>query len=314
MEQQQYKMTTPTPQESHGKKTMRLWAPLLIKWGIAFATMMAAAMVCSFVYMSANQDAVMGAMENQDQMTNLYNAIIEELLKWETLIEGVAALITIPVLLILFHKDRVRERTAGVTPNKKAPLWKYTAGLIMALAMCWGLNNLIVISGISSLSGSYEETMEILYTPSLPVQLICLGVLIPICEELVFRGLLFKRLRERAGYMQAAVYSAVIFGVFHVNMVQMIYGFILGLMLAYLYEKYGSVKAPVAAHIVMNIFSVIATNYGLLDWLMKDIMRIGIVTVVCASVAATMFVFIQRIEEKPDTPNKPEENENLAAV
>lgn len=313
MEQQQYG-TTPPPQESYGKRTMRLWAPVLIKWGIAFAAMMAAAMVCSFVYISVDYDGAMKAMENQDQMAKLYNAILEELLKWETVVEGAAALITIPVMLILFHRDRVKERLAGIVPNKKAPLWKYGAGLIMALAMCWGLNNLITISGISNLSGTYEETMEILYTPPLAVQLICLGILIPVCEELVFRGLLFKRLRERAGYMQAALYSSAVFGFLHVNMVQMLYGFILGMMLAYLYEKYGSVKAPVAAHIVMNLFSVMATNFNLLDWLMKDIMRIGIVTVICASVAATMFVFIQRIEEKPDTPNKPEESENLAAV
>ena len=56
------------------------------------------------------------------------------------------------------------------------------------------------------------------------------------------------------------------------------------------------------------------SKYELLEWLSADIMRIGIVTVVCAAVAATMFVFIQRIEERPDYPNKPGENENLAAV
>ena len=156
--------------------------------------------------------------------------------------------------------------------------------------------------------------MEVLYTPPLLIQIICLGVLIPVCEELVFRGLMFKRLRARGGYMQAAIYSSVVFSILHVNLVQMIYSFVLGMMLAYIYEKYGSIKAPAAAHVVMNIFSVLATKYELLEWLSADIMRIGIVTVVCAAVAATMFVFIQRIEERPDYPNKPGENENLAAV
>lgn len=313
MEQQQ-NGTPPVLPQSGGKRFLHLWGPLLIKWGIAFATMMAGAMICSFLYMSAHYDAAMKAMENQEQMMNLYNAILEEMLKWQTLIEGVAAFITIPVMLIFFHKDRVKEKMAGILPNKKAPLWKYGAVLVMAVAVSWGLNNLIAISGISVLSETYEETMEMLYTPSLPIQIICLGILMPICEELVFRGLMFKRLREGTGYMQAAVYSSVIFGILHVNIVQMIYGFLLGMMLAYIYEKYGSIKAPMAAHIAMNLFSVLATKYELLEWLSADIMRIGIVTVVCAAVAATMFVFIQRIEERPDYPNKPGENENLAAV
>lgn len=313
MEQQQ-NVTPPVPPESGGKRFMHLWGPLLIKWGIAFATMMAGAMVCSFLYMSAHYDTAMKAMENQDQMMNLYNAILEELMKWQTAIEGAAAFITIPVMIVLFHRDRVRERVSGILPNKKAPVWKYGAVLVMSVSMCWGLNNLIAISGVSALSSSYEETMEVLYTPPLLIQIICLGVLIPVCEELVFRGLMFKRLRARGGYMQAAIYSSVVFSILHVNLVQMIYSFVLGMMLAYIYEKYGSIKAPAAAHVVMNIFSVLATKYELLEWLSADIMRIGIVTVVCAAVAATMFVFIQRIEERPDYPNKPGENENLAAV
>ena len=84
--------------------------------------------------------------------------------------------------------------------------------------------------------------------------------MIPICEELVFRGLMFKRMRERSGFLYAAVYSALVFGLFHGNIVQMVYGFILGMLLAYMYEKYGSVKAPIVGHMVMNLFSVLATE------------------------------------------------------
>ena len=83
----------------------------------------------------------------------------------------------------------------------------------------------------------------------------------------------------------------------------------MGLMLAYVYEKYGSLKAPMAAHMSMNLLSVLATRYGLYNWMLKDNIRIGIITVVCAAVASTMFVIIQRIEEKP---TKKKENENLA--
>ena len=93
------------------------------------------------------------------------------------------------------------------------------------------------------------------------------------------------------------------------NLVQMIYGFILGMMLAYVYEKYGSLKAPVAAHMAMNLLSVLATEFGLYSWLMKDKIRIGVITVACATIASTMFVMIRGIEEKPQKKN---DKENLA--
>ena len=94
------------------------------------------------------------------------------------------------------------------------------------------------------------------------------------------------------------------------NLVQMLYGFILGMMLSYLYEKYGSIKAPIAAHMAMNLLSILATEFKLPDWLMEDQMRIGIVTVACAFVASTMFVLIQRIEEKPEIPGTSQEKDN----
>ena len=149
----------------------------------------------------------------------------------------------------------------------------------MAVALSLGLNNLIFIGNLSDMSESYQATMEAFYSSPLAIQIVVLVVLVPVSEELVFRGLLFRRLRERASYMQAALY--------------------------------GSVKAPIAAHMVMNLFSVLATEYNLTDWLAHDQMRIGIVTVGCAFVASTMFVLIQRIDEKPDAPGTSGEKENL---
>ena len=46
---------------------------------------------------------------------------------------------------------------------------------------------------------------------------------------------------------------------------------------------------------------------------MEDKMRMGIVTVACAFVASTMFVLVQRIEEKPDVPSASEGKENLVS-
>lgn len=312
--EQQFGQVPPMTPENYGKRIWHLWGPIVIKWAIAISVSMISSGIFTMMYMVAHQDMSMAAMQSEEQMMNLYDSIMEQFVGFSTAIEGVAAFVTIPVMLVLFHKDRVRERMTGFIPNKKAPLWKYAAGLLMALAMSLGLNNLIIIGNLSDISDSYQATMEAFYASSLPVQIIVLGILMPMSEELVFRGLLFKRLRERGTYLQSALYSALVFGFMHMNLVQMIYGFVLGMMLAYFYEKYGSVKAPIAAHIAMNLLSVFATKFELLDWLIEDHMRIGLVTVACAFVASTMFVLVQRIDERPDVPGTSKENENLASA
>ena len=43
-------------------------------------------------------------------------------------------------------------------------------------------------------------------------------------------------MEKEISFVYAMVYSSVVFGVLHVNLVQMLYGFLLGLMLAYVYE------------------------------------------------------------------------------
>lgn len=304
----------PVSPESYGKRMWRLWGPIVIKWaieiGISTLAMMALAMASRVMCPELFAEAI----DNQDKMAELYNQIMEIYMKSMTLIQGISALVVIPVMLFLFYGDGIHRKKAGIVPNKKAALWKYPAVILIAAAMCLGLNNLINIGNLSVVDETYVQTIEALYSASLPVQIISLGILTPVSEELVFRGLLFQRLRERGTYMQAAVFSSVVFGLMHMNLVQMIYGFVMGMLLAYVYEKYGSVKAPILAHMTMNILSVAATSAGILEWMMEDIMRIGTVTVICAAVAATMFVLIQRIDETPDIPGPEETNEKPAAV
>ena len=83
---------------------------------------------------------------------------------YTTLVDGVASLITIPVMWFMFHRDRVRERRVGYVPNKKAPLWKYAAVIIMGIALCVAMNNLILIGNFSSISEEYQMVMEAIYS------------------------------------------------------------------------------------------------------------------------------------------------------
>lgn len=304
---QQYYQEQMPPKEPVGKpkrRFFRIWGPLLIKLLIVYVIsgIFTAVIMGQYFQETIGLDAevITEFMSVEENYNKVFYEIMQRSIPYTTIMEGLAALVTIPILFLMFRKDRIREKLAGISQVKKQPLWKYVAVVLISLALCMGINNLFFISNLASLSSAYEETMAALYTPSLGIQILSLGILIPVCEELVFRGLMYKRLREYTGFVSAMIYSAFVFSFVHVNMVQAIYAFAMAVVFAFLYEKYGSVKAPILAHVSANILSVLATHFKTFDWIMADPMRGGVITVVCATIASSMYVFIQRMDDETE--------------
>lgn len=311
MEQQNRQVPPTVYPESPGKQFWHIWSPLVVKIGIGFLISIAVGTVFGIIYIFQHYGITPEVLNDSKQLevisqrfmreyADLTREMSLEYYKHAALIEGITALATIPVLWVMFHRDRVKERLRGFVPNKKAALWKYAAVVVMGAALCVGVNNLMIIGNISTVGEEYQEIMEALYSAPLVIQVVSLVVLTPVCEELVFRGLIFQRLRKKTTFMHAALNSAIVFGLMHMNLVQMLYGSLLGMVFAYVYEKYGSVKAPIAAHIAANFISVMGTHYKWFEWMLEEPMRIGAITVASATVASTMFVLIQRIEERPE--------------
>ena len=283
---------------SFGKRFWYLWGPLVIKWIISSVVSSAVMMAYVAAYAAKHQEEFMKIYGSQESMVQFTMNSTEKLMPFLTQIEGFAAFITIPIMFFMFFQDRKREKYFGVPKAKKAPLIKYVGIFVIASALCIGFNNLVNIGNLSRMSETYQQTSESFYSAGFGLQILCLGFLIPLAEELVFRGLIFRRIRTATNFMQASLLSAVVFGAFHGNIIQMMYGVLMGLLFAYVYEKYGSLKAPVFAHMTVNILSVVATEFKFFEWLMEDILRVGIVTVLCGTISATVFVLMQRMESQ----------------
>ena len=287
-----------------GNRFWRIWSPFLINWGIGTAAGIAAMTGFMTVYMAAHSIDMVSIYQDQEAVMKLVEKVTEIMLQYTTEIQGMAALITIPVMAFLYYRDRKREKLSGVIPNKKAPAVMYIPMLVMAGMLNIVLNNLIMICGLSNYSREYVETSEAYYSASLGMQILCLGLLVPIAEELVFRGLMYRRMREDTGIVVSVFYSALVFGLFHGNLVQRIYGMAMGLMLAYVCEKYGSVKAPIAAHIMVNMVSILVTYFDIYNRMLSDILIAGPAAVACAVIVSCMFLLVQRIDEKPEIPDE----------
>lgn len=79
------------------------------------------------------------------------------------------------------------------------------------------------------------------------------GLAGPVTEELCFRGLLFTRLRQGMPQAAAALISAILFGLAHGNLVWFLYAFPLGLVMVWIFCRFGSVWATMLFHIGFNI-------------------------------------------------------------
>lgn len=77
------------------------------------------------------------------------------------------------------------------------------------------------------------------------------GLCAPVCEELVFRGFVMRRLQP-LGAKLAIIVSAVLFACAHGNIIQTPFAFFMGLLLGYIALRYG-IKWSIAAHIFNNL-------------------------------------------------------------
>lgn len=134
---------------------------------------------------------------------------------------------------------------------------------LAAFAVCTAIsvNILFYQSGFTASSQSYGQVQEAQYGVQFIIGLVLYGVISPLAEETVFRGLLYNRMKRCFNFVIALIVSSLLFGLYHGNLVQTVYGTILGLLIAYAYEIYGSFAAPVLFHGVANI-SVYAVTYS----------------------------------------------------
>jgi membrane protease YdiL (CAAX protease family) len=83
------------------------------------------------------------------------------------------------------------------------------------------------------------------------------GFAVPMAEELVFRGLVYRWLRVRWGVAPSAVLSAALFGLVHGQLEVGIGAFMVGIVLALAYERSRSLWPPIIIHAVQNSVSII---------------------------------------------------------
>ncbi len=146
----------------------------------------------------------------------------------------------------------------------KMPIWKYILIVIGTGIFAYGCNYVFTITGFINSSESYQNVAASQYNVSLIVGLVLYGVVSPFVEEVIFRGFLYGRMKVYMKWYVALILSSLLFGIYHGNLVQGVYGFIMGLFFGLVYEKYKNFYLAVVMHGIANLVAFYIQMNGFL--------------------------------------------------
>lgn len=186
----------------------------------------------------------------------------------------VTSLAMIPLLMYLMYRDELYKTIEPVNFSG------YGTIVLLGISGALGVGRLVTLLPLDDIIGSYETTLHAIDRAPVPLQILTIVFVTPFMEELLFRGVIYNRIKGYNDRIIATFLTALLFGVYHLNLVQGIYAFVVGAILCMVYERHKSILAPILLHIVANGTSYIIGHNPLSQWISNMLIAEIIVTLV----------------------------------
>lgn len=144
---------------------------------------------------------------------------------------------------------------------KKLPMKTAFKIIVMSFLLipAVGLANLITIFFIELFGEIKDAGIPLADSPgSFFVLVLVIAGSAGICEELFFRGMVLDGYEQRFGKRWGALFSGLLFGLFHFNLQNLLGPILLGIVFAYVVQVTGSIFAGMLAHFMNNGIAVAA--------------------------------------------------------
>jgi len=212
-------------------------------WGLSLAGLVVGFGPEALLYAAA---LGMGASTNVDKVT-VGSAV--------TLVVGSLIVYGWQTLAAWFFSLRIAGRKLalwGFTTPSKAFFWTIPVALAGVYLVSF-LYDLVVHPKQQDIIGEFPRT-----TAGIVLFVILAVVLAPFFEEIFFRGFLFRGFSSSWGWVAGACASAAVFAIAHLQLDVFVPLFALGLALAWVYKRTGSLWTSIAFHALFNGLSVLA--------------------------------------------------------
>ncbi|MBQ7360088.1 MAG: HAD hydrolase-like protein [Lachnospiraceae bacterium] len=143
---------------------------------------------------------------------------------------------------------------------------------IATLGVAYGVNILFNLVGFTDTLSAFEQLREQAYATPFVLAVLIYCIAAPLAENFLFRGILYNRLKKYGTPLIAAILSSLLFGLYNGNLIAGCYGFVISLLVCFVYERTGKYAMAVLVHMLANFCAYSLTYTGmfagaLLGWL-----------------------------------------------
>ena len=210
-----------------------------------------------------------------------------------TIVSQVVTFIVFLIFYIFIFKIRKPESPAKVF-SAKSPIL-----IMLLLASAEAIISILLMNAYNVFPKIMEEYAKLIEQSGLAdmsvLSTIATLVLAPLGEELAFRGMTLNLAGKfTKKFWVANMIQAAMFGIAHMNIVQGVYAFTIGLIFGYIYKKYNSLYASILAHLTFNFTGtyLVVLFFGTEEEV--PLLRMLIVFVVAATVFSLAFIAIKK--------------------
>lgn len=206
------------------------------------------------------------------KLIQIYEQIKNETLdiKYQLLLgQVISGILIIP---IIYKRSR---KTPYIKLSVKKDFWK----MIVIGFGCFFLGDIIIsillyllkdLPFITRIFETFEEVSNL--SSGFTLAFIVIVILGPIIEELIFRGILFEEINKLFDYKFAIFSTALLFGIYHFNILQGVNAFVMALILAIVYYYRKNILDSILIHMVNNFLALILSinqNLSILIFMMS---------------------------------------------
>lgn len=168
-----------------------------------------------------------------------------------------AAVLVLPIYLWMMKRD-------GYEQRRKSRFFLRNAMITVLLALLMN----VVLTGaadalmrVAALFGNTEflaeSAQDALFESNFLILLVGVGVITPITEEVLFRGLVYNRLKDYNNGWLSIILAAGMFAVYHGDLRQALAAFPMAVVMIVLYDRWDSLLAPILFHMTVNLSSIL---------------------------------------------------------
>ena len=159
------------------------------------------------------------------------------------------------ILIVIVIINKSFKTNGEILYREEISKKKYLGGIGLMVGyifITYGVFDIFLYSMPTLNDGLYEYLEEYLLNTSYIFIFISTCIIAPIFEEILYRGVLLNGLLKKYNYKKAIIYSALIFGIAHMNLPQGVNAFFLGVIIGLAYYYTRSIYLCMVMHFVNN--------------------------------------------------------------